>query len=370
MIDYTGIQCPVCGKPFTADDDIVVCPECGAPYHRHCYQQTGRCRFADKHGTGEAWQPPRAGSAQGDTEEKRCPRCGKANPPEALFCDHCGMSLTEDPPVGPQNNYGQFNSRYGASPSSTDYPPGQQPFAGQPYGRPNGGPQGQNGQPPFQGGPAPFYFDPLGGVSPDEDFDGVPASDMAKLVQANTQYYLPVFVNWERYGRRRFHFCAFLCTGGWLLYRKQYKLGALITAIMAALYCISIYCSYASGDLILRLMSEAGINLETMAPSSEQILLLGQLLLKQPAGNLALIILPRIINLVQLVIMIVMGIKANAIYQKFCVTKIKTIYTQFPEPSDRELQLRAQGGVNTPLAICLMIAYMLATYLPRLFLFL
>ena len=235
MIDYTGIQCPVCGKPFTADDDIVVCPECGAPYHRHCYQQTGHCLFADKHGTEEAWRPPRAGSAQGDAEEKRCPRCGKANPPGALFCDHCGMSLTEEPPVGPQNNYGQFNSRYGASPSPTDYPPGQQPFAGQPYGRPSGSPQGQNGQPPFQGGPAPFYFDPLGGVSPDEDFDGVPASDMAKLVQANTQYYLPVFVNRERYGRRRFHFCAFLCTGGWLLYRKQYKLGALITAIMAVL---------------------------------------------------------------------------------------------------------------------------------------
>ena len=36
MIDYTGLECPICGEKFTAQDDIVVCPECGAPYHRAC----------------------------------------------------------------------------------------------------------------------------------------------------------------------------------------------------------------------------------------------------------------------------------------------------------------------------------------------
>ncbi|MBS6236502.1 MAG: hypothetical protein KH615_11425, partial [Clostridiales bacterium] len=40
-MDYTGLKCPVCGKPFGTDDDIVVCPEYGAPYHRACYQQAG-----------------------------------------------------------------------------------------------------------------------------------------------------------------------------------------------------------------------------------------------------------------------------------------------------------------------------------------
>ena len=113
MIDYTGVQCPVCGKPFAREDDIVVCPECGAPYHRQCYQQEGHCVFQDKHGTAQAW---RRQGAPTDSDDKRCPRCGRPNPQGALFCDHCGMSLTEEPPIGPQNNYGQFNSRYGASP--------------------------------------------------------------------------------------------------------------------------------------------------------------------------------------------------------------------------------------------------------------
>lgn len=28
-MDYKGIKCPVCDKPFTENDDIVVCPVCG-----------------------------------------------------------------------------------------------------------------------------------------------------------------------------------------------------------------------------------------------------------------------------------------------------------------------------------------------------
>lgn len=59
MTKYVGLKCPVCGKKFTADDDIVVCPVCGAPYHRACYQKVGACIFQDKHGTSEAWSPPK-----------------------------------------------------------------------------------------------------------------------------------------------------------------------------------------------------------------------------------------------------------------------------------------------------------------------
>ena len=64
MIDYTGLNCPVCGKPFTRDDDIVVCPECGAPYHRECYAQAGKCLFSDKHGSHTAWTPPQQKNPQ------------------------------------------------------------------------------------------------------------------------------------------------------------------------------------------------------------------------------------------------------------------------------------------------------------------
>ena len=58
-MDYTGIKCPVCGKAFTKQDDVVVCPECGAPYHRECYRNTGHCIFLEKHEKGKLGSLPR-----------------------------------------------------------------------------------------------------------------------------------------------------------------------------------------------------------------------------------------------------------------------------------------------------------------------
>ena len=57
-MDYKGIKCPVCDKPFTENDDIVVCPVCGAPYHRGCYKEKGACIFTDLHESGKTWAPP------------------------------------------------------------------------------------------------------------------------------------------------------------------------------------------------------------------------------------------------------------------------------------------------------------------------
>ena len=175
-----------------------------------------------------------------------------------------------------------------------------------------------------------------------------------------------MFTNQKKFRKNRFNVCAFLCTGGWMLYRKQYKLGAILTVVMAGLYFLALYCNMASENLILRLMSQAGIDLSAMTPSSAQLMQFGALLMEQPVDQLILVFLPRIINVVQLVIMIVVGFRANRIYMKFCTTKIKTIYKEFPEASDRDVQMRAHGGVNTPLAVGLMIAYMVAVYVPQL----
>ncbi len=125
-MDYTGLKCPVCGKPFGTDDDIVVCPECGAPYHRACYQQAGHCIFEDKHGTPDAWKPPEQ-NAETD-EGKACPRCGKKNAREALFCDQCGQPLSGAESNGPMPKGGY--SPYGPPHNST--PPYQNPRRAQP----------------------------------------------------------------------------------------------------------------------------------------------------------------------------------------------------------------------------------------------
>lgn len=118
-MDYTGLKCPVCGKPFTSDDDIVVCPECGAPYHRACYQQAGHCIFQEKHGTPDAWKPPEKQTETG-AEGKICPRCGKKNARESLFCDQCGQLLSGGTSKGASPNGGY--SPYGTpNPNASPY---------------------------------------------------------------------------------------------------------------------------------------------------------------------------------------------------------------------------------------------------------
>ena len=52
-MDYKKYICPVCNEKFNEDDDVVVCPECGTPHHRSCYFQNGKCFNDDKHGLQE-----------------------------------------------------------------------------------------------------------------------------------------------------------------------------------------------------------------------------------------------------------------------------------------------------------------------------
>lgn len=54
---YTNEACPVCGKNFEAEDDIVVCPLCGTPHHRDCYKKNGECGNAEMHSEGFVWAP-------------------------------------------------------------------------------------------------------------------------------------------------------------------------------------------------------------------------------------------------------------------------------------------------------------------------
>ncbi len=54
---YTNEICPVCGKPFELQDDIVVCPLCGTPHHRVCYKNNGECGNSEKHNEGFVWEP-------------------------------------------------------------------------------------------------------------------------------------------------------------------------------------------------------------------------------------------------------------------------------------------------------------------------
>lgn len=377
MTNYTGIKCPVCGKPFRDGDDVVVCPVCGAPYHRSCYAEAGQCVFTDKHGTPEAWAPPKEEKSEPKDAAKRCPRCGSLNSENARFCEHCGMSLTAEPP-----DSGEGVPFPGSRQTPPSYGPGAYPpHAGQPYPGPQQppqnrqqpqpgpqqpGPEGPWQQEPFHG-QVPFYFDPMGGVDPNEPIGTVPAGDVAKFVQNNTQYYLPVFMNLKRFGRNRFNFSAFLFPGAWMLYRKQYKIGSIVTSVMLGLY---IAWAYIQQNLWLpfytALMTQAGISPDTASPTAEQMSRLYAILYDLPSSKLLLFCAPTLLALLQLVLMFVFGFIGNKLYLRQCLGKVLLIRRSTPVPGDIPVRLQEQGGVNLSVAVCFAICYMILMYLPLL----
>ena len=218
MIDFIGLKCPVCGETFKEGDDIVVCPQCGAPYHRDCYTQAGQCIFDDLHQAGKDWAPPpppKPPEASAEIKDRECPVCGYLNSHSALFCSRCGSSLLGEP------------KRYHNSPPPEAAPgPRPVPPPYSPYGGPPRGGYAQN----------PFVFDPMGGVNPADVLDaGVSYGDASKLVKQNTAYYMPVFRYMKQTRRNKFNFSAFLFSGAWMLYRKQYRYGAIVTAVPGVL---------------------------------------------------------------------------------------------------------------------------------------
>lgn len=340
MLDYSGIKCPVCGVPFKQDDDIVVCPDCGAPYHRACYEKEGHCIFEEEHASGKVWEAPRppvSPDISAEIKDRECPQCGTLNAHSALFCNRCGASLSGQP---------QRHNNTADIPPIPPVPPVRQNTA---YG----------------GVVPPFSFDPMGGVSPAEELDdGVTFGDASKLVKQNTAYYMPVFRYMKQTGHGKFSFCAFLFSGAWMLYRKQYKFGSIITALMFALYIGYMFLTYFVADPVLTaLMAQVGADITSSAAlTQEQLLAMSQLLADDPMMFLQ-VLLPLLCLFGMLVVMIVVGIRGNKMYMKHCVRTIRTI-KESPQSTDPGIALEAKGGVNVPVTVCLFVCYMIVMYLP------
>lgn len=357
MLDYTGIKCPVCGVPFRSGDDIVVCPQCGAPYHRACYQEKGKCIFDDLHQEDKAWEPPappKAPDPRAEIKDQECSVCGTLNAHSALFCNRCGASLTGEP-----QQYRNSNPTRDRESGPYGQTPPQQPGA---FGGFGGFPPPQSG---FGSAVPPFTYDPMGGVSPAEMLDAnVTFGDASKLVKLNTAYYMPVFRYIKQTGKNKFNFMAFLCSGAWLLYRKQYKWGAIITSIMLALFIACQATFYlVTVPTMYSMMESVGIDVTQMVnPTYEQSLAMSQMMMEQPVLYLYLC-LPLLCVLAMLIVMIVVGVRGNKMYMRHCIRTVQQVKTAGND-GDPNMTLDAKGGVNTSVAVCVFVCYMLVLNIP------
>ncbi|MBR5011657.1 MAG: hypothetical protein IKY12_03790, partial [Clostridia bacterium] len=165
-----GKKCARCKAYLLDDEDVVFCPVCGAPHHRECWKD--ECACADRHGTDEQWTEQEENSADnvntednyqpetdnGDSQIEVCRRCGRINFPAGDKCVYCSAPL----PKTHHHNTEHFD----------------------PLG--NSAPMG-NSMPVF------MRIDPLGGVFPNEEIDGIKAGEVAAFVTANTHRYIPTF---------------------------------------------------------------------------------------------------------------------------------------------------------------------------------
>lgn len=348
-MDYKGIKCPVCEKPFTEDDDIVVCPTCGAPYHRTCYAEKGACIFTELHEKGGSWAPPSPPNAPDVTSEikdKECPSCGTLNAHSALFCSICGTSLTGSPDQHRNSGYTAQNAE--PPRQNVGYPP------------PGAMPRG------FAG--VPFAFDPMGGANPMEPLaENVTYGDASKLVQQNSGYYMSVFRYMNSYRRNKFNFSAFLFSGGWLLYRKQYKAGLITTALMLLLFIGNMLLSYfVVSPIMLGAVDAAGISLSELT-YVQLVNILTQYLTDNP-GQYLLFCTPVITYALMLGIMIFTGVRGNRMYMNHCIRTVQDIKRTCQTESDSSMAYAARGGVNMPVAFCLLACYFVLRWASILFL--
>ena len=290
MLDYTQLACPVCRRPFTAQDDVVVCPQCGAPYHRDCWHKAGGCTYASAHGTPEQWRPP---VSRGDEEALICGNCGAPNEGDAQVCGKCGHALHEPLPLSPSE---------------------QQPAVDE----------------------AAFYsqFSPYIGIAPDSSMDGEPVMDVAAYVGPNSGYYLSrfYFMRMQK-TRTSWNWMAALFPTEWLFYRK---LTPLAYAALAATLVLLLPFFFAAGYALRLTGSDPAL--------INDFLLAGRL----PGDGLPywLVLLANLSGILSFALRLAMGLKANRLYDRKVFRDIRRIRADCPDPLRYRYTLSRRGGIS------------------------
>ncbi len=327
-MDFLGIPCPVCSRTFREEDDIVVCPKCGAPYHRECYQEKGKCVFNDLHKNNESWEyvPPQEKN-EPDDNFRYCVRCGEKNPANAIVCKKCGSFMSHN-----------LGDTY------------QPDITGNTAG----------GQSSPEGAPFTIFLDPMGGVSPEEDFDGVTGAELAKYVGSNTSYYMPVFMENKKGGMGKFNFCACFFTCAWYLYRKQYLKGTIIAILYLILEIsstvITLYYSTPLGNEASKHFNE-----DSVYPFEYVSWIWNN---KSP-GQAILFMMPYILGTLLIGMRVLCGIFGNRSYYKNSVAKVKAIKNNKDLSSEKINEtIKRSGGVNTAIAWTCVVCYLILQFAP------
>lgn len=218
-MNYTGTECPSCGKKFEQTDDVVVCPICGTPQHRSCWNENGKCINEEKHSEGFIWQMQNVESAPVSTNSSKdmkiCPRCGEHNATYEPVCIRCGERL--------KANRQTINDQM-PEPENT------------PFGN-------------WQSQPNPNRFSPYQNVyaadartvyGTDAKIEDIPVTEIAEYIQKDSNKYIGKFLDMqEKNTKLSWNWSACIFSAFWCFYRKMVGLGVALIAIFFSVSLVS-----------------------------------------------------------------------------------------------------------------------------------
>lgn len=318
---YLNQKCSHCEKTFKKDDDVVVCPICGTPQHRECYEENNQCINHDKHADGYVWnaEDTTSNNSKSASDTIICSNCGTKNSGDSFFCKHCSNPLDTKTP-NTSSGFAGYN--YQNNKENTN-------FQDTPFGA------------------APFKINENDEIAPD-----VKLIEAQKYVKTNSLFFSLIFKRIHDHNRSRFNFAAFIFSGGWFLYRKQYLLGTILTVLFAIftvgynILYTPVYNMLESYNIII----DNKILYDQLAVlSNEQMTMVSLLVFSYFA---------------KFVLMIISGIIANRCYYKHVVKKVKLAKENFTSDTELKEHLSKTGGVNMILGYILLMAYVLVSFIP------
>ena len=141
----------------------------------------------------------------------------------------------------------------------------------------------------------------------------------------------------------------------------MYKLGAIFASIQLLLLIVESYITIAYSSLFTDFVSvyaNSG-NMADLVNGFYQYM--GGL----SAAQILMLYLPTLIDIIRIVLMVVMGVCTNRMYMKHCIKQINLIKQNAAVGENPEATLQTKGGVNTALAVSLLVAYLVILYLPN-----
>lgn len=195
-------------------------------------------------------------------------------------------------------------------------------------------------------------------IQPDDKIGENTVAETAEYVQSNANKYIPKFYKMEKTGKKAsFNWAAFFFGPIWFLYRKMYTYGIFIVLVNAMINIAT------TTEKVTNLLQNAMSLLNAFNLSQ-----IDQATLQASVNEITseYLRLPEvwIQMLAQLLIAVLIGVFANALYKKRVERNISIIKQTSSTPEEYHRRLFKTGGVSALAILIFIFAYIIIDFIP------